>query len=249
MTIGNKTKKRLIVVMVVFIVSMVYLLNPYRIQYIGHYDKTWAHRVNSIEKLESAMQYFNGVELDLVYDSITNNFDVNHPPAMSIGLNFETYLSTINTPEKPFLWLDIKNLTLQNVEHIYSKLTNLTATYNYPSDKILVETRYPETLPKFTHYGFMTSYYLDSKIKKIKDDAAKAEAVKIKNILEHQPEIGISSSYLGYDFMLEYFPEKTKYVWILTPRIHSDFFKIRRILNDTTVKAVLVNYKAPKGNR
>ena len=97
MTIGNKTKKILIAIISVFVLLIAYKLNPYRLQFIGHYDKIWAHRVNSTEKLESAIQYFNGVELDVFYDSNTNKFDVNHPPAKSIGLDFQTYLSNIET--------------------------------------------------------------------------------------------------------------------------------------------------------
>ncbi|WP_456441323.1 hypothetical protein [Psychroserpens sp.] len=249
MIIGKKRKRFLLVALSVLVLLIVYLLNPYRIQFVGHYDKIWAHRVNSTEKLESALKHFNGVELDLVYDTITNSFDVNHPPAKSIGLNFQTYLSKIEIANKPYLWLDIKNLNLETVEGIYIRLTYLVEKYNYSKEKILVETRYPEALPKFTEYGFMTSYYLDSKVKKVKGDAANVVADEIRSILENQPKIGISSSYLGYDFMTKFFPKKEKYIWVLTPRIHSDFFKIRRMLTDQTIKVVLIKYNAFEGNR
>ncbi|WCO03005.1 PI-PLC domain-containing protein [Psychroserpens ponticola] len=249
MIIGDNRKKLVKIVLGVLLLLVVYKLNPYRIQFIGHYDKIWAHRVNSTEKLESAVDYFKGVELDLVFDSVTNKLDVNHPPVKSIGLNFQTYLSKIIITEKPYLWLDIKNLNHETAEDIYSRLTNLVENYKYPKEKILVETRYPEALFKFSQYGFMTSYYLDYKIENLKGDAAKNEASKISSILKNQPEIGISSSYHGYDFMTEFFPNKTKYIWVLTPRFHSDFFKIRRMLDDQTVSVVLVRYNASEGNR
>ena len=249
MIIGKKRKRLLLVTLSLLVLLIVCLLNPYRIQFVGHFDKIWAHRANSTEKLESAIGYFNGVELDLVYDSNTKSFDVNHPPAKSIDLNFQTYLSKIDIADKPYLWLDIKNLNLETVEGIYIRLTYLVEEYNYPKEKILVETRYPEALPKFTQFGFMTSYYLDSKVKKVKGNAASEEADKIRSILENQPKIGISCGYLGYEFMSKFFPKKEKYVWVLTPRIHPDFFKIRRMLNDQTIKVVLIKYNALEGNR
>ena len=50
---------------------IIYRYNPYRIEFIGYYDKAFAHRVNNIEKLNSSLNFFNGVELDLVFQKNT----------------------------------------------------------------------------------------------------------------------------------------------------------------------------------
>lgn len=249
MTIGKKAKKSIIILIGVLALLIAYKLNPYRLQFIGHYDKIGAHRINSTEKLSSALKYFNSVELDLVYDSDMKRFDVNHPPATSIGLDLETYLSKIEIDEKPYLWLDIKNLDLETVEGVYLRIIHLIEKNKYPKEKILIETRYPEALPKFTEYGFKTSYYLNYKIQQMDENLLEKEVAHINSILEKQPNIAISSSYLDYDFMTKYFPNKEKCIWVLTPRFHFDFFEIRTILKDPTVKNVLVRYHASQGNR
>ena len=80
---------------------IIYRYNPYRIEFIGYYDKAFAHRVNNIEKLNSSLKFFNGVELDLVFQK--NTLDVNHPPAPSISLSFRDYFNNIPTSKTPFL--------------------------------------------------------------------------------------------------------------------------------------------------
>jgi hypothetical protein len=62
--------------------------------------KVWAHRVNSIEKLAQTGALYSGVELDLVFvdEGEAAFFDVNHPPAPSIGLSLDAYLSSVERP-------------------------------------------------------------------------------------------------------------------------------------------------------
>lgn len=247
------TGKRIIVLVIVFLsvllLGTLYRYSPYKIEYLGYYDKIWAHRVNSTEKLESALKYFKGVELDLVYDAQKNILDVTHPPAPSINLNLEKYLSFINSKEKPYMWLDIKNLNIDNKEEILQKLTKLFLEKKYPLEKVLVETRYPEALSIFSAAGFRTSYYLPYGLTEMTAEKRNIELEKIAKILEEQPNLAISSNYTDYDIMHESFPTKDKYFWITSSVRTHGFSTPRRILKDRTVKAVLISFKAIKGNR
>src|SRR5690554_3875117 len=210
---------------------MAYRYSPYKIEYLGYYDKIWAHRVNSEEKLNSALKFFKGVEVDLVYDETKNTLDVTHPPVPSIHLDFKQYLSNITKGEYPFIWLDIKNLEVKN------------------SDNILVETRYPEALPSFHEVGFKTSYYLPYGLSEMSLEKYKSEIKKIRLILQEQPYLGVSSNYTDYAVMAKEFPKNEKYFWITSSVRKHGFSEPRKILKDSTVKEVLISYKALRGNR
>ena len=226
-----------------------YRYSPYKVQFIGHYDKIWAHRVNSVEKLKSAVHYFKGVELDLEYDSRKNLLDVNHPPSESIGLNFEDYISNLKVDETPYMWLDIKNLNLNNCELIFKKLVTIFEAKNYPLEKVLIESTHPESLKNFSDNGFMTSYYLPSNLNLKTEIELKSEISKIKKFIDKEPQHGISTDYHDYKILKQYFPKHKKNIWILVSSFSTEFSTISDILNDSTVAVVLVNYKAIKGNR
>lgn len=245
--IKNVTKFRLIFLGVVLL--LIYSYSPYKIEFMGSYNKIWAHRTNSSYKLNSALKYFKGVEIDIIYDEHSNTFDVNHPPSKSINLTLSKLLADIQQKERPYLWLDIKNLNYKNAPIIFDKLVILFNRFNFEFDKVLIETRYPKALPIFTKAGFKTSYYLPYRLNKKKDSELKEEINKIDKILKEQPNIGISTNHKDYDIINANFPNKTKYIWALVWPINIDFFITNRILKDPKVKVVLVNYKSLKGNR
>ena len=245
-------KKLIILISVLFLtilLGMAYRYSPYKLEYLGYYDKIWAHRVNSPEKLESALKYFKGVELDLVYNEQENVLDVTHPPVPSIGLSFEKYLSYIDVVEKPYLWLDIKNLNSENKDAILKKLMKLFSEKKYPLDKVLVETRYPEALLDFSELGFKTSYYLPFGLSEMSSDNRNIQLQKITNILDEQPDLAISSNYTDYEIMAKEFPTRDKYFWITSSIRKHGFSTPKKILKDSTVKAVLISYKVIKGHR
>ncbi|GAA4234081.1 hypothetical protein GCM10022291_12680 [Postechiella marina] len=232
------------------LVLVVYTFCPYKLDFLGHYNKVWAHRANSIEKLNSALNYYGGVELDLVYNTENNFFDVNHPPSKSHDLKFETYIQGLKKPERlKGIWLDIKNLNKENASAILYKIIKILDSKNIKYQSVLIETRYPEALPIFTKMGFKTSYYLPYKLYQKNDKELKNTVFKINQILKNQPNIAISSSYKDYTIMHQYFPDTPKYFWDLVWPINIDFLLTRRILKDKTVKIVLVHYFAFKGNR
>lgn len=123
-------------------------------------EKLWAHRVNTIEKLRLAEQLFAGVEVDLVFED--GRFDVNHPPAPSIGLDFETYLASLDAPNSLSYWLDLKNLSPENAAGVIERLQTLSRRFGIERERFFVESRFPEPLGTLHQAGLRTSYYLPS---------------------------------------------------------------------------------------
>ena len=251
MTKGRKLKLSVfgIIVIVLLVLLYFYQYSATRLEFLGHYDKVLAHRVNTLEKLETSLKHFKGVELDLVYDYETDTFDVNHPPTESINLNFETYLNAIKENTFPFLWLDIKNLKSENSYMILSKLNGLLEDLNYPKNKVLVETFFPVALRPFHAEGYKTCYYLKSTLHEETHEDLTIEIKNINAVLQNQPYLGLSASYENYHILNTHFPNRTKYFWAITSAYNFEYFKIREILNDKTVAIVLSQFKAKKGNR
>ena len=244
MTIGNKSKFLLITILFI-----IYYYFPYKIEATGFYDKVWAHQVNSIEKLNSALNYFDGIELDLVYNSKKNLFDVNHPPTTSIGLNFEDYLNEIEKNHFPYIWLDIKNINKENAKPILKKLLLLFIAKNYPLNKVLIESKKANELLIFEKEGFKTSYYLPNNLYYIDSLSLSTSILEIKKIIKTQPNIALSTSLKNYNIIKKEFPKHTKYIWAIVKPLHFHHFKIRKILKDKSVKVVLLKYNVIKGNR
>ncbi len=242
----KKIKIAFIIVLSSAVAYILYSYVPYRFEFAGHYDKIWAHRNNSIEKANITENYFKGLELDLVYHKNEDFLDVNHPPATSIHLSFDNYVAALK--KQPFLWLDIKNLKENNASLILNKLQQIIQKHKYPLSKILVETRYPNALVHFTKYGFKTSYYLPF-LYKLDSVNVKKELLNIQKTLDLQQNIGISFYYRDYELIRNLYPNKTKYTWITDGVRQRNFKLAKKILNDTTVKVVLIRFKTFKGHR
>ena len=244
-------KKRLVwLLFIVAILGYFYRYSPYRVEGLGYYSKIYSHRANSIAKANCAATYFNGFELDLVYDAASHTLDVNHPPTESIGLTFKAYLDGLKTEEQPFMWLDIKNLKPETADSIFNRISTLLANKNFKTSNVLIETKYPEALQLFKKAGFKTSYYLPTQLFKL--NKAQLEA-KIKTINKHlalDKNLAISSSYEDYPIIAKHFPKRTKYFWTLIGPYRVDKFQqVRAVLKDTTVKVVLFNFKTFKSDR
>jgi len=245
----GKSKFLFIVLTLIVLLGYNYKYATYKIELLGSYDKILAHRVNSADKLSSALKYFKGVELDLVYFEKEDFFDVNHPPAESINLKFESYLDVLKVNEKPFLWLDIKNLTDANSIKILKKLLVIFNEINYPLDKILIETQNQNALPVFSEAGFKTSYYLPYGLCQMNSDELKATVISIKKVLNTHLKMAISSDIQDYQILDKNFPSKVKYTWVTGSVFRNNFFQAQKAIRDPKVAIVLVTYNAPKGNR
>jgi len=248
--IKNKRAKHIIgVLLILFVARFAYKYSPRRVEFLGHYDKVWAHRVNSKEKLASAINYFEGVELDLIYHSETKILDVVHPPAPSIGLSFEEYLESIPKNKQPNLWLDIKNLSSKNAIEVNERITHLIGTKNYPFEKVLIDSQNHEALKLIAASKFQRLYYLPVGLHKKSASELENTITSIKEVLLKNKLSDISSNYEDYDVLAKHFPYRNKYLWKIDGFTIENYFKTRKILKDTTVKVVLSRYKPITGSR
>lgn len=249
---GSLTKIIILIVLAI-VLLFVYNFATFKFDYMGYQDKIWAHRVNSIEKMEFTQNRYAGIELDLVFDKKTQTFDVNHPPAESIGLTLETYFSHYNSGIQGGIWLDFKNLTAVNAESSLDRLLVLTEKFQLDRNKIIVESQQPEHLGVFKNAGFKTSYYLPAFMNKLSEEKLQKKIAEINLNLEKYPTTAISTNIVDYEIIAEYFQKHTKYLWSIdktfTSRIFKNYFRNRKALKDPTVEVLLVRVNRQKGNR
>jgi hypothetical protein len=212
-------------------------------------DKIWPHRVNSIPKLKETISIFSGMELDVIWEE--DKFDVNHPPAESIQLYLDEYISHLPVSKKPGLWIDYKNLKAPWAQHSADYLYNILKTDNINRDRVYIESRFPQHLEHFVKKGFKASYYLPSGLNQITNkDRLQKMLNTINSNLEDKPGLYISAPFSDYCFMREHFPERKKLLWHLGG-LHGPQNKLNiySALFDRKVEVVLLPYEAQAGNR
>lgn len=240
-------KNKLRIVLLFFILLSLFVgvstISIYKIPFLGFYtSKIYGHRVNYLDKLKQVKSSFIGVELDLVYIEDLDVLDVRHPPEASINLSFDEYLDEISQEKNLKLWLDIKNLNSDNAENVLGRINYLLKKHNKLKEHFLVETVRPDALKIFNETGFETSYYLPY-LHLLKADDLKDTLSYINKILKTQPELGISTHYKSYPILENQFSNTKKYLWVLGgTNIYKDFFLIRKLLKDESVKVVLVSF-------
>ncbi|MDT0558024.1 hypothetical protein RM697_05175 [Ichthyenterobacterium sp. W332] len=257
MTLNHSNKKKLItfnrigkLFFVFALLVFAYSYSPYKLEFLGHYDKIWAHRTNDSGRLNSALNYYPGVEVDLTYNEIDDYLDVNHPYQTSVGLTFKDLINSIKSPlNLKGLWLDLKNLSETNQDIILKKITSALKQKDIDHGVVLIESPNPSLLQKFSDAGFKVSYYLPKELYKKTDSELLSEISKITEMLKNFPELPISTSHDDYEIIHKHFPKKDKYIWALVWTLNLDYFEVKRVLNDPKVRVVLVNYKTLKGNR
>ncbi|MFY0603116.1 MAG: DUF2181 domain-containing protein [Flavobacteriaceae bacterium] len=259
-SIIKKNKIKLFVV--VFFLLLFYLTLAFQNQIFKFWfsSKIWAHRVNSIEKYEEARTVFSGVELDIVYNTLENNFDVNHPPAESINLTLFDFLSSKKEYQDFGIWLDFKNLNTSNHQQAANKLDTLVKTLSINPTNIIVESTEPVLLDLFSKKGFKTSYYLPINISSFSKEDLIIQSEFINDLTSSGSIDFISSHIKDYTFLKENFPNSKIITWIINspPKIKSLYTLKRsmilfkrnfKVLRDENIEVVLYKFNASQGNR
>ena len=178
-------------------------------------DKIWIHRMDSKERFRILPGKYKGIEMDLMYDSVSNNFDVRHPPAESTGFSLEDAFAATPNITGHYFWLDYKNLTEQVKFKSCAKLLALAKKYNI-SQNIIVESQEPEPLTYFTESRFYTSYYLPVfNIASSSKDEIKMYYNEVKKRLQNSKVCALSGNYQQLPFIEKYFPDKDIVTWYL----------------------------------
>jgi heptose-I-phosphate ethanolaminephosphotransferase len=214
--------------------------------------KVWAHRVNSIKKLEESGATFSGVELDLVFveEDGASFFDVNHPPADSIGLSLDDYLASRREPGSLRYWLDVKNLSDANEEGALARLRWLVDHHGLSHDRLIVESPTFSSLGRFSGDGFRTSYYLPVvRPDELSDAAQEKLGVEFAENARRSEVWAISHPGPMLDFVKTHVLPRLEDVklltWFLDKRmeIPEDAAFVQGIVNDTSVEVVLVAHR------
>ena len=208
-------------------------------------EKVWAHKINSIEELKQVANKYSGIELDIVFHSDLNQFEVNHPPDTSLNLFLDEYLQTAHAldPDLKF-WLDFKNLNSKNDEQALIELTNQIELIGITKSRIIVESVKAELLQAYKKSGFLTCYYLPQNLTKMEATKQKFQLAKVKKNLELNLNY-ISSNYVDYRFVNEHFTNQKKLFWFAAYGSMSKFkarLLLHKIQNDQSVDILLMPY-------
>lgn len=119
-------------------------------------QQVWKHRQNKPELASSAIgQGFSGIELDVTF--LDGELYVAHDPTeYQDAVLLRDYLTQIGGGrEEPFLWLDIKNISLFNENAITKQLLALGA-----GDRMLVESPRPFFMFRLCNSGLLCTVWL-----------------------------------------------------------------------------------------
>lgn len=208
---------------------------------IGDYkEKLWAHRVNSLEKREEFKSLYPNFEVDITIreDSLKERvvLDVTHDADITFGLTFDEYIQYLGKGEK--VWLDIKNLSVDNNRMVLEKLDSFVNEFGMGKDQFIIESRDYKALELLTQNKYYTSYYVD--FKKIDDetirhleDVAKTGCVKALSFPSSQYS-DIRNNVVNKDIeFLTWAHRDTQIEFLLNP------FN-RTMLEDNRLKVILI---------
>jgi hypothetical protein len=172
------------------------------------YEKIWAHRVNTKEKLQEAKQLFAGVEIDAVFDVQSRKFFLYHPPAENIGFELSELLRISGDKPDLKLWLDWKNPEIENFDYAFEELNRLDGLYRIKNRMIVETGSYAvfSDLKNLSEKGWMHSYYLPTEeIVACASSPSTRPCLELaRNILNSAQTVGcryLSFDYAGYPFV------------------------------------------------
>lgn len=179
--------------------------------------RLWAHRVNSIRRARALSKEYRGLEIDVVYDSAADYFDVGHPPVPSEGISLEHMLAALPEVESRYFWLDFKNLTRANTAAACARLVAIARGHEILPDHVIVESTDPGPLACFTRAGFFTSYYLFPEVgpQMMSRDQLIAYYREVASRLAGAEVNALSSGYRALPFIEKYFPGADALLWYL----------------------------------
>ncbi len=203
-------------------------------------DKLWAHRVNSLEKRNEFKESYPNFEVDITLRSLPLSrniiLDVSHDAEISFELSFDEYIQSIGENEK--VWLDIKNLTIDNNQELLDKLDSYVSNNGLRKDQFIVETRDYNALTLLTRNNYYTSYYVDFKdidanVKQHLNEVAQSGCVKALSFPSSQyREIRNGVTDKDIDF-LTWAHRETQIEFLLNPFNQS-------LLDDDRLKVILI---------
>lgn len=244
---SKKNKRKIILFFIALtlgltLVSAFYSNSLFHIMYA---QKVWAHKTNNLESLEEIASKYSGIELDIVFHSDLNKFEVNHPPDPSLNIFLDQYLKKAiqNNADLKF-WLDFKNLNIKNQKIALNHLIKLIIENGIEMTHVIVESRHAELLLPFKKAGVLTAYYLPQNLIDLdslnRDLQFKRIEEKLKLNLTY-----MSTNYVDYPLILKQFPDSKKILWFTNYGAMSKIkarLQLYKIQNDKNVDVLLMPY-------
>lgn len=221
-------------------------------------NRVFPHRVNSLGKLKDIWRDgFRSFEIDVIFGLNGDaSFQVGHHKGV-MGVDLETFLSSVNYKEIKRIWLDFKNLNKNNYKKAITRLEYLDDKFKLKS-KIIFETGTKESfLKEIKNKGWHTSYYLptNSIVKLLKEKNSlelKKIATKIAEQVSRQDLLAVSFDQRLYPFVKKYLESNIAddivyHIWY-APDLHEINFKEKLIkrkeFQDVRVKTILTRFRS-----
>ena len=201
--------------------------------FYNNLNKYWAHRVLDPQVANNLSVKFNGVELDVFFESDKSLFDVRHHGSFK-GNYLIDYLSDINNDM--CFWIDLKNLNPSNVSSVITRLDSITKE-TISKQRIIIESKDIKLLYELKKSGYKISYWLPSfnLFKSI------FQVYEIRNDLENYTPDAISCSYHNVRFYSRKFPNYSIHCWTNGLDFINDISEIEKISKINNVRIILVD--------
>lgn len=130
---------------------------------LGKLPKLMAHRVNTVGALEDAIrQGFSRIEFDVWFDGKSNRIVMGHDEHTLTGQSLEHFLE-FESGRFEQVWIDFKNLAVENQPTVQRELEMLDARFNLKSRTLLETSSRSPSVATLPNSGWSTSYYLPTK--------------------------------------------------------------------------------------
>lgn len=199
-------------------------------------DKIWVHRVNSLERFRLVKNKFNGIEADIVFDSVTATFWVYHPPGKN-ELLLDSYLQEVMLAGQYTCWLDTRFVNHSNVAQTAVLLQAMDSKYHI-KDKAIFELYDITAANYLAALGFRVSLNISPQ--------TLADTSALRSVKEHlSPAVPFVSQESAFVQQLErYFPGKQVVTWSISFKNYINRKPLAALAADPRVAVILVNVKS-----
>ncbi len=256
------------ITILVLIVALLFVIKFYHRELIQSYNvstltsegldgRIIPHRINYIDKLYRVLDDgIRSLEIDLIFRTSGHYgfFEIGHDETDATGVKFDLFLNVLQNYEIKKIWLDVKNLSDENIEAIIAELERLDSIYNI-RDISIIETKTTNRLQNLSFKGFHTSYYLPTTkilhlLSENNEEDLKKEADRIKQQIMNESLSAISFDLRLYSYVKNYIepviPEYIVYHAWNSVRLYKlssvNTLKDSKYFKDPRLKTIIVKY-------
>lgn len=192
-------------------------------------DKVWAHRVNTLQRLNTLYPHFTGFELDVVFDTSANTIAVAHPPALPAGFTLENALKRDTSKSKKW-WVDVKETDIVKYPVLVAELKKLLIARS-----AIIETADTLLLRLLKNEALVTAYNCSAG----KSVLGKINAGWISNNADY-----VSCDERDLSLVRSLFPNHPKIIWALSFSYFLPGKKMTALFSEKDYEVVLMNIKS-----